>query len=359
MAFLARALTVCSSGVLLYMVPFCLVGLSINLFVRTLFTIYPSYNLPVSINLSASLPHLNPVHQRVHLEMDVTPSVFCTLNIWICLSLVSVVLTLSMPFGASYKAFSEVGLYKKLTVLTSGVVALLLELLVFIIVYQMYAVGSFLQLILCVPLLTFIFYSSFQGYILLLDCSHAFTKFHIALRILFNYVTIQHGFCIIAISYYKPNSMSFILSNIGLLYRIWVAIKYTDFLKNYFHATPLSSGPNDDRDSDLTVTRKNPSDYFYQDHDTEAYKPEEPKEERAYSQFKNCIVINVSLFYNFWKKLTYIQTINLLLAFNVTLLYTTIFYLLFICYCFMFRDFYFFNTLAAFIPGINVTLSIV
>ena len=368
MAVLASVLALCSRGVLVYMVPFCLVGLSVNISVRTLFTVYPNYNMPVSINLSVSLPVLD----LVSMEVSVIPSVFCTLNIWMQLSFVSVVLTFSMPFRASYKAFSEVNLCKKLNAIAMGVVALILESAIFYFVYQVYVLQSFsvLQLILYVPLLTFTFYSAFQGFILLLDCSHAFTRFHIALRIMFNCVNVQHGFCLIIISYYTPNTMSLLLSIIGLLYRIWVAIKYTDFLRmrsepSPVHARPLSphSGStdwNDDNDGDVVVTRKRPGDHFYRDHDTEAFKPEESKEESAYAKFKSSIVVNVSLFYNYWRMLTHLQSVNLVLAFNLTVVYMAICYIFFIVthYYSMFGNFYLFET-ATLVTGINVTLNVV
>ena len=359
-------LALCSRGVLVYMVPFCLVGLSVNIFVRTLFTIYPNYNMPVSINLSASLPDLD----LVYMEVSVIPSVFCSINIWMLLSFVSSVLTFSMPFRASHEAFSEVGLCKKLIALTSGVVALLLASSVFIFVYQVYVMESFsaLQLILCVPLLTFIVYSSFEGHVLSLDCSHAFTKFHIALRIMFNCVTIQQGICVIIISLQKATNVKFaLLSIIGLLYRSWVAMKYTDFLKMRSEPSARPSSPcaestnqNDDNDSDLVVTEKRPGDHFYRDRDTEAFKPEESKEESAYAKFKSSIVVNVSLFYNYWKMLTHLQFVNLLLAFNMTVMYMAICYILFILtrYYSMFGSFYFFET-ATLVTGINFTLNIV
>lgn len=361
-------IALCSRGVLVYMVPFCLVGLSANIFVRTLFTIYPNYNMPVSINLSVSLPDLDLAYMKV----SVIPSVFCSINIWIQLSFVSAILIFSMPFRASYRAFSEVGLCKKLTAITSGVVALILESAIFYSVYKVYVIQSFsaLHLILCVPLLTFTLYSAFQGFILSLDCSHAFTRFHIALRIMFNCVNIQHGFCLIVISYYIPNAMSLLLSIIGLLYRIWVAIKYTDFIKmrsepSPVHARPLSphsgsTDQNDDNDGDLVVTRKRPG-HFYQDrdHDTEAFKPKRSKEESAYAKFKSFIVVNVSLFYNYWKMLTHLQSINLLLAFYMTVVYMAICYIFFILthYYSMFGN-YLFET-ATLVTGINVTLNVV
>ena len=365
-------LALCSRGVLVYMVPFCLVGLSVNIFVRTLFTIYPNYNMPVSINLSASLPDLD----LVYMEVSVVPSVFCSINIWMQLSFISTILTFSMPFRASYRAFSEVNLCKKLNAIAMGAVALILEFAVFYSVYQVYVMQLFsaLQLILCVPLLTFTLYSAFQGCILSLDCSHAFTRFHIALRIMLNCVTIQHGFCIIVISYYIPNAMSFILSNIGLLYRIWVAMKYTDFLKTRSEPSPVYARPlsphagspdqNDGNDAygDVVVARKRPGDHFYQDQDrdTEVFKPEESKEESAYAKFKSFIVVNVSLFYNYWKMLTHLQSVNLVLAFNMTVVYMEICYIFFIVthYYSMFGNFYLFET-ATLVTGINVTLNVV
>ena len=356
---------VCSSG-LLYMVPFCLVGIFMNVFFHTIFTIYPSYNMPISFNFSASLPDLN----LFYMEVSAIPSVFCSINIWMQLSFVSVVLTLSMPFKASYRAFSEVGFCKKLTAITSGVVALMLAASVFIFVYQVYVMESFsaLQLILCVPLLTFIVYSSFEGHVLSLDCSHAFTKFHIALRIMFNCVTMQQGICVIIISLQKPTNVKFaLLSIIGLFYRIWVAMKYTDFLKMRSEPSAKPSSPhakstnqNDDNDSDLVVTEKRPGDHFHQNLDTEAFKYEESKEESAYAKFKSFIVVNVSLFYNYWKMLTHLQFVNLLLAFNMTVMYMAICYILFILtrYYSMFGSFYLFET-ATLVTGINFTLNIV
>ena len=323
------------------MVPFCLIGLFVNVFLRALLTIYQKYNTPVLVNLSATLPNLDPVG----LEVSVTPSVFCTLNIWMQLLFVSTVLIFSMPFEASYKAFSEVSLCKRLTAITRGVVAILLESLVFVFVYQLYVTESFsaLQLILmCVPLLTFIVYSFLEGFILSLDCSHAFTKFHIALRIMFNCAAMQHSSCVIVISLQKSADVKFaLLSIIGLLvYRIWVAIKYTDFLRMRSEPSPVYARPlsphdestdqNDDDDGDLVVTRKRPGEHFYRDRDTEAYKPEEPKEERAYSHFKSFIVVNVSLFYNYWKMLTHLQSVHLLLAFYMTVVYMAICYILFL-----------------------------
>ena len=352
-----RLAQVCSSG-FLYMVPFCLGGIFINVFFRTIFTIYPSYNMPVLINFSASLPDLN----LVGLEVSVIPSVFFSINIWMQLSFVSAVLTLSMRFGAIKRAFSEVGRCKKLTAITSGVVALLLAASVFIFVYEVYVTDSFsaLQLILCVPLLTFIVYSSFEGHVLSLDCFHAFTKFHIALRIMFNCVTMQQGICVIVISLQEPADVKFVLlSIIGLLYRIWVATKYTNFLR----MRPGDPPDQNDDDPDLVMPRNNPGDYFYRVPNTEA-KPEtyeqEPQQEVSNDESKSFIVLNVSLFYNSWKKLTHLQSVNLLLAFNMTVVYMAVCYILFILtrYYSMFGSFHLFKT-ATLVTGINVTLNVV
>ena len=371
---------VCSSGLyrLLYMVPFCLVGIFMNVFFRTIFTIYPSYNMPVLFNFSASLPDLN----LVYMEVSVIPSVFFSINIWIQLSFVSAVLTLSMPFGAIKRAFSEVGHCKKLTAITSAVVALMLAASVFIFVYRVYVTESFsaLQPILCVPFLTFIVYSSCEGHVLPLDCFHAFPKFHIALRIIFNCVTIQQGICVIVISLQKPADVKFaLLSIIGLLYRIWVAIKYTNFLKmrpgdppdqNYDDPPDQNDPPDDppdqndppnqnDDDNDYLVVPRTNTDNVYRVYDAKA-KPEtygqEPRQDVSHEESKSFIVVNVSLFYNYWKKLTHLQFVNLLLAFNMTVVYMAICYILFILTRYYFGSFHLFKT-ATLVTGITVTLS--
>ena len=65
------------------------------------------------------------------------------------------------------------------------------------------------------------------------------------------------------------------------------------------------------------------------------------------------------LFYNYWKKLTHLQFVNLLLAFNMTVVYMAICYIFFILtrYYSMFGN-YLFET-ATLVTGINVTLNVV
>lgn len=302
--------------------------LSCFIFVRTILTFCPSYDMPVSINLSATLPDLG----LVGLDVSTTLSVLCTINIWMQLSFLSIILTFSMPFGASCKALLKVDCYERLTAIKNGLVGLMLESLVFIFVYQVYGTESFSasQLILCIPLLTFTVYTTCEGYILSLDCSHAFTKPHTDLSIMFNYVTIVHGICIIFISLYIFNAIFFLLSFIRLLYRIWVAKRYIKyFQKNNEHATLHSNEidfSNDDRDSDFVMTRKRYNHFCQDNNNTEAYRHEESKEDRSYKPSTSSIVLkNVSHFCDYnWKKL--LQSFNKLLLLVIIIVYIVMFY---------------------------------
>ena len=311
---------------LVLMVPFCILGLYLCIPIRTLLTIFPDYNVPLTDYWPLPLPDLG---------MKILPSMMLTLVIWVLLSFVSLVLTFTMPWRVSYRVFRRQNTFNKLTILIDAIIALVLESLVFLFVYNVYAVElvSFLQLILLFPLLSFVVYSFFQGYILSLDLYGAFTQFHIALRILFNGVTILHGLCIIVIGIYKPNRFNTALAIIGLMYRLWVAAKYTNLLRRS-RAKRERAGPQhprQDDDGDLALSRKNPGDHFYHDKDVgseETYRPGKPEEDKSYNKSKSFLVVNYCLFHTLWIKLTHEQIIKLSIGFFMTVFYLMLCYML-------------------------------
>ena len=318
----------CSGNVFVYMVPFCILGLYLCIFIRTLLTIFPDYNVPLTDYWSLPLPDL---------DMKILPSIILTLVIWVLLSFVSLVLTFTMPWRVSYRVFRRQNTFNKLTILIDAIIALVLESLVFLFVYNVYAVElvSFLQLILLFPLLSFVVYSFFQGYILSLDLYGAFTQFHIALRILFNGVTILHGLCIIVIGIYKPNRFNTALAIIGLMYRLWVAAKYTNLLRRSRakreRAGPQHPRQDDDDDGDLVLSRNNPGDHFYHDKDVgsgETYRPGKSEEDKSYDKSKSFLVVNYCLFHTLWIKRTHEQIIKLSIGFFMTVFYLLLCYML-------------------------------
>uniref|UniRef100_A0A1X7STW6 Uncharacterized protein n=1 Tax=Amphimedon queenslandica TaxID=400682 RepID=A0A1X7STW6_AMPQE len=174
----------------------------------------------------------------------------------------------------------------------------------------------------------------------------AFTRFHIALRILFNGVTILHGFCLIAICILKRNRLNAFLAIVGLIYRFWVATKYTKLLRRprAKQQRPRPQHPRDDGDNgDLALPRNNPGDHFYQDKDDsggETYRAQKPEEDKSYNGSISFIVvnrrclfrtlwINYDLFYTYCINLTDEQLNKLAVGFFMTVLY------LLLCYMFV------------------------
>ena len=154
--------------------------------------------------------------------------------------------------------------------------------------------------------------------------------------------------------------LSFVLA--VLLCRIWVAMKYTNFLRMRPGDPPDQNNPPDQNEDNNDVPRTN-TDNFYRVCDAKA-KPEtyeqEPRQDVSHEESKSFIVVNVSLFYNYWNKLTHLQFVNLLLAFNMTVVYMAICYILFILtrYYSIFGSFHLFK-IATLVTGINVTLNVV
>ena len=228
---------------LLQMVPFCTVFLYICVFSRTLVTVDPKYDVPVTL----TAPDL--------LEIKILRSTAFSLTIWMLLTLISIVLTYNMPHTRlTLKEICQTpSIYGLLVVLAY-------EVSMFGFIYQVYAIElvSTLQLILAVPFVTYVLHSIYQIYVLMSDHPpHDFTKIHLFISLVFNCVMSKHTVCMIITSIRaaaNPSSNIMLLfAAFEIIYRLWTAAKYTELLKMSFaknqnddDAAQAPSSKNDD-----------------------------------------------------------------------------------------------------------------
>ena len=228
---------------LLQMVPCCTFFLYICVISRTLVTIDPKYDVPVTL----TAPDL--------LEIKILRSTAFSLTIWMLLTLISIVLTYNMPH--TRPTFREIcqapSIYGLLAVLAY-------EVSMFGFIYQVYAIElvSILQLILAVPFVTYVLHSICQIYVLMSDHPpHDFTKIHLVISLVFNCVMNKHTVCMIITSIRaaaNPSSNIMLLfAAIEIIYRFWAAKRYTELYKmsrthnqNDNDAAQAPSSKNDD-----------------------------------------------------------------------------------------------------------------
>ena len=247
---------------LLQMVPCCTLFLYICVISRTLVTVDPKYDVPVTL----TAPDL--------LEIKILWSTAFSLTIWMLVTLISIVLTYNMPHTrlTLREICQTPSIYGLLAVLAY-------EVSMFGFIYQVYAIElvSTLQLILAVPFGTFLLHSIYQIHVLMSDRPpHDFNKIHLFISLVFNCVMSKHTVCMIITSVYaaaNPSSNVMLLfAAIEIIYRLWAAAKYTELIKRSGEALqPDNDGAaqrhrsNDDgRDSTMVVTSNKPKG-FHQD----------------------------------------------------------------------------------------------